>query len=97
MQTNNQPVRRVTKSFAMRLEMLEKLEANVSKGKHSAWLEQMVVRDFGSPARAQASQVGYKRKNPAISNFLRARDAGLNTLSAAHLVTAEGDAGLAPV
>ena len=55
MQTNNQPVRRVTKSFAMRLEMLEKLEANVSKGKHSAWLEQMVVREFGSPARAQAS------------------------------------------
>jgi hypothetical protein len=55
MQTNKQPVRRVTKSFAMRLEMLENLEANVSKDKHSAWLEQIVVREFGSPASAQAN------------------------------------------
>ena len=93
----DKPMRRIVKSFAIRLDLLEKLEAEAPKGERSAFLERLLVREFGSPARAQANQVGYKRKNPAISNFGTGEITGLNTLSAAHVVTAEGDAGLAPV
>ena len=92
--TADKPMRRIVKSFAIRLDLLEKLEAEAPKGERSAFLERLLVREFGSPARAQANQVGYKRKNPAISNFTRARDAGLNTDSTVVVVTVEG--GLAP-
>ena len=48
-------IRRVSQSFAIRLDLLEKLEAEAPKGERSAFLERLLVREFGSPARAQAS------------------------------------------
>ena len=92
--TVNKRIRRVSQSFAIRLDLLEKLEAEAPKGERSAFLERLLVREFGSPARAQANQVGYKRKNPAISNFGRGEITGLNTDSTVVVVTVEG--GLAP-
>jgi hypothetical protein len=49
------PIRRVVKSFAIRLDLLEKLEAKAPKGERSAFLERLLVRELESPARAQAS------------------------------------------
>ena len=53
--TADKPVRRIVKSFAIRLDLLEKLEAEAPKGERSAFLERLLVREFGSPARAQAN------------------------------------------
>ena len=53
--TADKPVRRIVKSFAIRLDLLEKLEAETPKGERSAFLERLLVREFGSPARARAS------------------------------------------
>ena len=53
--TVNKRIRRVSQSFAIRLDLLEKLEAEAPKGERSAFLERLLVREFGSPARAQAS------------------------------------------
>ena len=53
--TVNKQIRRVSQSFAIRLDLLEKLEAEAPKGERSAFLERLLVREFGSPARAQAS------------------------------------------
>ena len=92
--TVNKPIRRLSKSFAIRLDLLDKLEAEVPKGERSAFIERLLVRELESPARVQANQVGYKRKNPAISNFGRGEITGLNTDSTVVVVTVEG--GLAP-
>ena len=53
--TVNKRIRRVSQSFAIRLDLLEKLEATAPKGERSAFLERLLVREFGSPAGAQAS------------------------------------------
>ena len=53
--TADKPMRRIVKSFAIRLDLLEKLEATAPKSERSAFLERLLVREFGSPARAQAS------------------------------------------
>ena len=53
--TADKPMRRIVKSFAIRLDLLEKLEAEAPKGERSAFLERLLVREFGSPARAQAN------------------------------------------
>jgi hypothetical protein len=53
--TVNKRIRRVSQSFAIRLDLLEKLEAEAPKGERSAFLERLLVREFGSPARAQAN------------------------------------------
>ena len=53
--TADKPMQRIVKSFAIRLDLLEKLEAEAPKGERSAFLERLLVREFGSPAGAQAS------------------------------------------
>ena len=53
--TTGKPMRRIVKSFAIRLDLLEKLEAEAPKGERSAFLERLLMREFGNPARAQAS------------------------------------------
>ena len=53
--TADKPMRRIVKSFAIRLDLLEKLEATAPKSERSAFLERLLVREFGIPARAQAS------------------------------------------
>ena len=58
MKTNNQPIRRIVKSFTIRLDLLEKLEAKAPKGTHSAFMEQLLMQELESPARAQANYVG---------------------------------------
>ena len=53
--TADKSMRRIVKSFAIRLDLLEKLEAEAPKGERSAFLERLLVREFGSPARAQVN------------------------------------------
>ena len=55
MKTNNQPIRRIVKSFTIRLDLLEKLEAKAPKGERSAFLERLLSEALESSARAQAS------------------------------------------
>ena len=52
--TVNKPIRRLSKSFAIRLDLLDKLEAEVPKGERSAFIERLLVRELESPTRAQA-------------------------------------------
>ena len=52
--TVNKPIRRLSKSFAIRLDLLDKLEAEVPKGERSAFIERLLVRELESSARAQA-------------------------------------------
>jgi len=40
------PMRRIVKSFAIRLDLLEKLEAEAPKGERSAFLERLLEREF---------------------------------------------------
>ena len=53
--TVNKRIRRVSQSFAIRLDLLEKLEAEAPKGERSAFLERLLSEALESPARAQAS------------------------------------------
>ena len=53
--TVNKPIRRISKSFAIRLDLLEKLEAEAPKGERSAFLERLLSEALESPARAQAN------------------------------------------
>jgi hypothetical protein len=53
--TVNKPIRRISKSFAIRLDLLEKLEAEAPKGERSAFLERLLLEALESPARAQAN------------------------------------------
>ena len=54
--------RRIVKTFSLRLDLLEKLEAKAPKGERSAFLERLLAKELESPARVQASQVGSKTK-----------------------------------
>ena len=51
----DKPMRRIVKSFAIRLDLLEKLEAEAPKGERSAFIERLLVRELESPTRAQAN------------------------------------------
>lgn len=53
--TVNKPIRRISKSFAIRLDLLEKLEAEAPKGERSAFLERLLSEALESPARTQAN------------------------------------------
>jgi len=44
--TTDKPMRRIVKSFAIRLDLLEKLEAAAPKGERSALLERLLVQEF---------------------------------------------------
>jgi hypothetical protein len=55
MKMNNRPIRRIVKSFTIRLDLLEKLESKAPKGERSAFLERLLSEALESPARAQAS------------------------------------------
>ena len=54
-ETVNKRIRRVSQSFAIRLDLLEKLEAEAPKGARSAFIERLLVRELESPTRAQAN------------------------------------------
>jgi hypothetical protein len=58
MSNGKQPIRRVVKSFAIRLDLLDKLEAKVPRGERSAFVDRLIERELKEAARAEASTVG---------------------------------------
>ena len=58
MSNDKQPIRRVVKSFAIRLDFLDKLEAGIPRGERSAFVDRLIEKELKEAARAQASTVG---------------------------------------
>ena len=58
MSNGKQPIRRVVKSFAIRLDLLDKLEAEVPRGERSAFVDRLIERELKEAARAEARTVG---------------------------------------
>ena len=58
MSNGKQPIRRVVKSFAIRLDLLDKLEAEVPRGERSAFVDRLIERELKETTRAEASTVG---------------------------------------
>ena len=58
MSNGKQPIRRVVKSFAIRLDLLDKLEAEVPRGERSAFVDRLIERELKEAARAEAITVG---------------------------------------
>ena len=53
MATTVQP-RRIVKTFNVRLDLLERLEARVPRGERSAFVEELLLREFDKPVGTQA-------------------------------------------
>ena len=59
MSNDKQPIRRVVKSFAIRLDLLDKLEAEIPRGERSAFVDRLIEKELDRrPVRAQANTVG---------------------------------------
>ena len=58
MSNDKQPIRRVVKSFAIRLDLLDKLEAEIPRGERSAFVDRLIERELKEATRAEASTVG---------------------------------------
>ncbi len=53
MSNNKQPIRRVVKSFAIRLDLLDKLEAEIPRGERSAFVDRLIETELDRrPVRA---------------------------------------------
>ena len=58
MYKENQPIRRVVKSFAIRLDLLEKLEAEIPRGERSAFVDRLIERELDQHDTRRSSLVG---------------------------------------
>ena len=58
MSNNKQPIRRVVKSFAIRLDLLDKLEAEIPRGERSAFVDRLIERELDRHDTGNSSLVG---------------------------------------
>ena len=58
MTKDKQPIRRVVKSFAIRLDLLEKLEAEIPRGERSVFVDRLIERELDQHNTRRSSLVG---------------------------------------
>ena len=58
MSNDKQPIRRVVKSFAIRLDLLEKLEAEIPRGERSVFVDRLIERELDQHNTRRSSLVG---------------------------------------
>ena len=58
MYKDKQPIRRVVKSFAIRLDLLEKLVAEIPRGERSAFVDRLIERELDQHDTRRSSLVG---------------------------------------
>ena len=58
MSNDKQPIRRVVKSFAIRLDLLDKLEAEIPRGERSAFVDRLIETELDRHDTGNSSLVG---------------------------------------
>ena len=59
MSNDKQPIRRVVKSFAIRLDLLDKLEAEIPRGERSAFVDRLIETELDRHDTRNSSLVGH--------------------------------------
>ena len=58
MSNDKQPIRRVVKSFAIRIDLLDKLEAEIPRGERSAFVDRLIETELDRHDTGNSSLVG---------------------------------------